>query len=321
MARREAIGVETWARWAAGVLGLIGLGAGGTAVFVTDLEAGPVALIVVGALLLFIGLAGVMPTRLKIGDNEAEWLREIGESVERIEEKAPELSAILDSGGASLENILSGRAVEAEPTLAQAGAKVGSLVEEVRFVSARAGQDRVPPEALLEIARWYLTKQDWSEAARYLDAYVRRVDADWEVYFSLGVANANRRQGATSDLAALRAYDEALRLMPTDGPTRLTARLYSHRSGIKKRLGRLAEAKADAELAKRLAEQRYDQIDATYNLACIEAMSGNREAALRQIGELKQLGGTDHVLGHLNDYFSSIADDPEFRSLVGLDPR
>jgi len=55
------------------MLGLAGLGAGGVAVFTTHLEAGPVALLVVGLILLLVGMSGRMPTRLKVGENEAAW--------------------------------------------------------------------------------------------------------------------------------------------------------------------------------------------------------------------------------------------------------
>jgi tetratricopeptide (TPR) repeat protein len=316
--RRQAVKIEPWARWVAGFLGMAGIGSGGAAVFITHLEAGPVALIAGGVLFTFTSLGGVMPTRLKIGDNEAEWQQEIEEWVERIEREVPEVGALLDSSGASLEAISYGRSPEPGPNLAQAGVKVGSLAEEVRALEEKAGRDVVPAEAFLEIGRWYLAQRDWEEGARYLSEYVKRMKASWEVYFSLGVAYANMRQGERSDREALRAYDQAIALLPPDISADQRARLYSYRSAIKKRLGLLSEAKADAEMAMQLAEQRYELIDATYNLACIEAMLGNRDAALDQIRELSRLGATNLVLVHLDDYFNSLVEDPEFRQLVGL---
>jgi tetratricopeptide (TPR) repeat protein len=313
---RQPIPVDPWARWVAGLVGIAGLVAGSVAIFTRDLEAGPVALIAVGALFLLVGFAGVLPTRLKIGENEAEWQREIEESVDRIERSVPEVSTLLDTSGADLDAFLAGDAPEPGHDLARAGEAVGLLNADIRFLERRVGQGRVPPGALLEIGRYYLTQQDWDEAARYLEAYVRRIDADWEVYFSLGVAHANRRQGDASDRAALRAYDQALARMPTGKPTGLTPRLYSYRAAIKKRLGRLQEAKMDAELAKQMAERRYDRSDAIYNLACIHAMLGEHEEALREITELEKLGSVDLVRGHLHDYFKSMVDDPVFRSLV-----
>ncbi|HEX4094116.1 MAG TPA: hypothetical protein VHZ33_35830 [Trebonia sp.] len=314
--QRHPVKVATWARWLAGVLGAAGAGAGGVAVFLTQAEAGPVALIAAGALFLLLALGGVMPTRVKIGDNEAEW-QEIAQSVADIQRQVPEVGALLDSGGMSLEAILSGRKPASEPGMAQAGVRVGALAEDVRLLEAKAGQDRVPPDALLEIGKWYVAQRDWATGARYLDAFVRRADADWETYFMLGVAYANSRGGEQSDRASLRAYDEAMMHWPADPPVGMTARLYSHRSAMKKRLGRRREAKADAEIALKLAETDYDRDDALYNLACVEAMLGNREAALGYVAELSRLGATHRIIGHLDDYFAALRDDPEFLSLLG----
>jgi hypothetical protein len=73
-------------------LGVAGLGAGGMAVFITHLEAGPVALLAVGLIFMIIGLAGTLPTRLKVGDNEAAWEIErqaVETFVERVAETTP----------------------------------------------------------------------------------------------------------------------------------------------------------------------------------------------------------------------------------------
>jgi tetratricopeptide (TPR) repeat protein len=257
--RREAISIKPWARWMSGVLGLAGVGSGGAAVFLTHVEAGPVALIAGGVVFLLISFSGAMPTYLKVGATEAKWQREIQESVRRIEEHAPEVGALLDLGGASLEALLSGQRPALGPDLVQAGVKVGSLAGDVRALEARAGLEAVPPEALLDIGRWYMAARDWAEAARYLDGYVRRADADWEAYFALGVAYSNMRGGEKTDRESLRAYDEAMVRLPADPPADMTARLYSHRAAMKKRLGRLREAKIDAEIAKRLARERYNK--------------------------------------------------------------
>ncbi|MBM2616857.1 hypothetical protein JIG36_14950 [Actinoplanes sp. LDG1-06] len=65
--------MKTSWRWFAGFLGISSLGAGGTAVFTTDVEAGPVALLLVGAVFSLVSMSGRLPSRLKVGDNEAEW--------------------------------------------------------------------------------------------------------------------------------------------------------------------------------------------------------------------------------------------------------
>jgi hypothetical protein len=56
-------------------LGIASLGAGGVAVFITHVEAGPVALLFVGLIFMIVALSGRLPTRLKLGENEAEWQR------------------------------------------------------------------------------------------------------------------------------------------------------------------------------------------------------------------------------------------------------
>jgi hypothetical protein len=66
-----ALKINPRARASAIGLGLIGLGAGGAAVFITHLEAGPMALLAAGFLFMIIGMSGRMPSRLKVGGNEA----------------------------------------------------------------------------------------------------------------------------------------------------------------------------------------------------------------------------------------------------------
>jgi len=89
-----------WQRWVCAALGVVGVGAGGTAVFVTDVEAGPVALLLAGAVFLIIGVTGRAPSRFKMGDNEVQW-EGVEEFVEvavetRTPENSPELVAQLN---------------------------------------------------------------------------------------------------------------------------------------------------------------------------------------------------------------------------------
>jgi hypothetical protein len=64
------------------------MGAGGVAVFTQDVEAGPAIMIGIGAFFFLVGIVGLMPTRLKFGDNEAEW-QAFTEFVEQTVEDAP----------------------------------------------------------------------------------------------------------------------------------------------------------------------------------------------------------------------------------------
>jgi hypothetical protein len=85
--RPASMRLGAWSRVGVTTLGLAGLGSGAVAVFKTHLEAGPVGLLAVGFLLLLIGMSGRMPSRLKVGDNEAEWQEEreaVQEFVEQV---------------------------------------------------------------------------------------------------------------------------------------------------------------------------------------------------------------------------------------------
>jgi hypothetical protein len=79
-----------------GVAGGAALLAGGAAVFLTENELGSVALLTVGILFAFFALAGLLPTRLKLGDNEIEWQERVGEALsEAVDEAPPESRAAL----------------------------------------------------------------------------------------------------------------------------------------------------------------------------------------------------------------------------------
>ena len=88
--------LSTPSRVTAFALGFAGLGAGGAAVFITHVEAGPVALLAVGLIFMIIALSGRLPTRLKIGENEAEWQEAAGQVIETaVEASSPSARAEL----------------------------------------------------------------------------------------------------------------------------------------------------------------------------------------------------------------------------------
>lgn len=62
--------LKTSERWIAGIVGFSMIGAGTAAVFLRKVEAGPTALITLGALLTVIAISGVSIKRARIGDNE-----------------------------------------------------------------------------------------------------------------------------------------------------------------------------------------------------------------------------------------------------------
>ena len=87
--REAANKLSTPSRVMAYVLGSAGLGAGGVAVFITHVEAGPVALLAVGLIFMIVALSGRLPTRLRVGDNEAEWQEVASNVIETAVDAAP----------------------------------------------------------------------------------------------------------------------------------------------------------------------------------------------------------------------------------------
>ncbi len=98
--------INLWYRATSVLLRLGGLGSGGAAVYLTHLEAGPVGLLAVGLLLLLVGMSGRLPTRIRVGDNEAAW-DAVQEFVDRVTDDAPDdakpglINALGDLAGAA----------------------------------------------------------------------------------------------------------------------------------------------------------------------------------------------------------------------------
>jgi tetratricopeptide (TPR) repeat protein len=248
--------------------------------------------------------------------------------VERTEKwskrREEELTAELDALRAKLSEVLSDSGLTI--TSLSIGASLKSVAEETRdrvndLVSKMENVEAERAYAFdadwhLEAAKGYAAQGNWQSAAEYLDKYVRIKGDDFEVQFLRGVAHANAR---TNPLAALRAYNEAVALLPSDdeGPSR--ARVFSYRGAMMKRLGRLDESEADLKLAIRFAGDRfeYERDDALYNLACVYAMQGDKEPMLDAISKIS--GAKSYVSAiryHTKDYFSQFKDDEDFQKAL-----
>lgn len=114
---RTAIALNDEAKILMCCLGLGGLIFGTLAIFRTEVEAGPVALLILGALFVIVALAGELPTRLKVGDNEAEWAaqREVGELLAQTIGSTP--NSERDAQIAELEQIAERAPIAAAPAL------------------------------------------------------------------------------------------------------------------------------------------------------------------------------------------------------------
>lgn len=167
------------------------------------------------------------------------------------------------------------------------------------------------------VAASAFANHDFATAADQLDKISRVDGANWRVPFTRGVAFANQRKGAETDLEALKAYSEAIAVLPADLPGNIRAKLFIYRGAMLKRLGRLREAQADFEIGEELASSSVILADAAYNLAAVAAQLGDTDLALRYLDKLDGNSGFwQAVAAHRDDYFSSLAGHSKFESML-----
>lgn len=148
-------------------------------------------------------------------------------------------------------------------------------------------------------------------------ANIREEAQSWEEFYIQGVNLANRRGGAEVDKRALSAYNSAIAFAPADLPINVFSRLYAYRGAMLKRLRRLDEARQDLILARQWAQAPKELCDALYNLAGVEALRGNKAAALELIRELieKDVSYKEVIKGRPH-YFGTLYSDLKIASLV-----
>lgn len=249
--------------------------------------------------------------------------REKSELRDQLNRTKAEMDALLKREGFDLNALALGKqlsesAVEVRATAQALVDEMKAKLEQLSTVE-KASSNRTPdPGWELSLAMGAMAAGSFADAATHFDAYSKDGGDSWQAHFSRGVAHANRRGGRDSDVASLRAYNEAIALAPADIEVNRRARLFSYRGGMLKRLRRLQEAEADARMALSLATGDHEVLDGHYNLACIHAMRGERQQMFEQLASLRHskrhLGA---VAAHVQDYFVRFAEDPELLSLLG----
>lgn len=250
--------------------------------------------------------------------------RQVEELSKEVEGYKNKLSSSLNEAGIDFDTLLLGRSTrniadELKQTFEKSFLEMQSALKEMYSIGGSEVQ--VNPDWYLELGKGFMAKGEWSKAAQALDMYVHHNALNWEVQFSRALSHANTRGGPESDLASLRAYNEAIALLPIhseDVDVNLIARLFSYRGAMLKRLGRLDEAEADLTVARKFATREYELTDIDYNFACVYALRGEREKLFSAVKSLREQG--DYYLGairsHMDDYFAAYAHDEEFLKAV-----
>lgn len=274
--------------------------------------------------------AGVYKDRLEGAKEDLErtekWhLRERARLERELEGLKTQMNGLLQGEGLNLQSLALGRqlsdaATEHRRTIEHLVSEMKSRLQRLDEI-VDASRPKAHRELRLSMAMGAMATAAFGDAASQLDSYAQTGGDSWEAHFSRAVAHANARRGRISDMASLRAYNDALALAPDDLDRNIRARLFSYRGAIWKRLGRLAEAEADLRIALELADADYEIVDTHYNLACVYAMRGDRGKMVLALGRLKDSASYRRaVRAHLGDYFREFATDPEVLAFVGGAP-
>ncbi len=167
---------------------------------------------------------------------------------ERVGSLGARLKTSLGTADLNARSLAQGRSLSDAPedTRDKVLRLLGELRETIDTFPEPGGRDpMLDPDTLLALAEGLMAQCKWLEAGRQLAEYAAARPEDWEANILRGVAFANSRAGFETDLASLRAYNEAIAFLPRDIEPNRKARLFAYRGAMLKRLGRVEEAEAD----------------------------------------------------------------------------
>ncbi len=266
---------------------------------------------------LFLGGMFLLQTRFRAEMQSDEHYSEYLKRKDRAKTLASQVRDQMDQSGLNLVDLVQGHAMsesavdDIRPLVEELSKSVKSLQDE------RQSNIGVDPDSLRALAHGELGIGNWLAAARILDEYAQHRPDDFEANFSRGVAYANAREGRSTNVSALRAYNDAVASIPESLDTNYRARLFTYRGAILKRMHRFEEALSDFHIAESLATADYEVTDLMYNFASTYAMMGDRA---RMMEVIKRSPPQSKILSmiraRLSAYFSNFADDEEFLALI-----
>jgi tetratricopeptide (TPR) repeat protein len=266
---------------------------------------------------MFLGCMFLLQTRFRPEMQSDKHYSQYLKQKDKAKSLASRVREQMDETGLNLSDLAQGRAMT-KVAVDSIRPFVEELAQSVRSLQRdRESETTVDPDSLRALAHGELGVGNWLAAARILDDYARQCPDDFEANFSRGVAYANSRDGHGTDIAALRAYNDAVASMPKSLDSNYRARLFTYRGAMLKRMQRFDEALADFHIAETLASNEYEVTDLTYNFASTYALMGDRS---RMLAVIRKIPPHSTILpliqARLGDYFSKFAKDEEFLSLI-----
>ena len=268
----------------------------------------------------------VQDERIKKADDDLKrtekWAeREQSNLKSELDKAKLEIDALLKREGIDLSNLSTGKQLSDATNTARDNLQ--NLIFEMQNNIEKLKKDRSSrsdfsnPDWELSLAMGEMASGSFAKAAAHFDAYSKAEGNTWEANFTRGVAHANARAGFISNLASLRAYNEAIALAPTNINQEKRAKMFGYRGAMLKRLNRLDEAKSDLDIALSLAKSDYQLSDIRYNLACVYAMQHNKTAMMNELRILKDnFNVLCNISAHRSDYFQYFTNDTDFNSIV-----
>jgi Flp pilus assembly protein TadD len=168
-----------------------------------------------------------------------------------------------------------------------------------------------------ELGRASAAQGDWVRAADHFEASLDAAPNDWGTWFALATSLANVRGGNEVNRRAVRAIDRALELVPPTVQSATTLRMKTYRAAVLKRLGEIDESLAQLLAVEPDAKPGTDEgDDIAYNLACVYAIRGDGQNAVRQLRRVHDDRFLIAAAAHRHDYFSSLLDYEPFNKLI-----
>lgn len=224
-----------------------------------------------------------------------------------------DLQTALKESGITLESLLMGRRIEDLSEKLQEA--IESLISRAQLLEMKS-HDAHEPGWHLALAQGHMARSEWAIAAEHLDAYTALRPEDHEAQFSKAVAYANTRNGHSTNLKALRSYNEAIAFLDLASEQNWKARCYAYRGAVLRRLGRLDEAEGDLILAQKWAIADYERQDTIYNLTTLYALQKRRDDMFQMLRQLRSRRHLQGVRSHLEDNFAFFKSDSEFLDLL-----
>jgi len=233
-----------------------------------------------------------------------------------IDELQEQLTRALEKQGPSIENMVKEPNANIEDSVKLT---LETILTKMNILESRIGDK----DAFSNNPAWHLNKaralantNDWKPAAEEYGKYLEYDRDNWEVHFLQGVAYQNSREGNHTNLAALRAYNEAVALTTNEIDVNTRARLFAYRGAALKRLGRLHESESDLLFARKMATREYEISDIAYNLACVYAMNMKKQEMLENIKIAIKLPRYKSAIKFGKDYFKNYWEDQDFQHAI-----